>query len=532
MFVNLKRISTIAIFSCILSFIFAESTQFEGLYRYKLPNGLELFVAENNSAPLAYIEVAVRAGAVTQTPDNAGLFHLFEHMLFKGNEKYADQQEFTRETNRMGAIDQNGSTGIDRVNYYFTVPSNMVKRGLEFWSYAIRTPKLDETELENEKAVVLAEINADFTDPSHIRAAGIAKSLFPDSEYRLDPGGDPVVVKEATSNDLVAMQKRYYTPENSAIFVGGDVKHSDIFNYVTEIFGDWQNPTSKPQFIRPPSYTPESDVKLVLVTPEASDDMIQVGYYLRGPDGETDAQDTYPADVMVALLDDPNGLFSKTFVSTSQLSIPESDYVSSSYLTRRASGTIAFYASMLTDSASPTTPAPVSSAPKVVKPDTNYGFGSFKVIKEKPKAKIAELPDLPSGILSPVEKADGFLTILKKQAVPALVQKQEFFEQTPISTVIQQLEDSRIYELESAKYILSSLSFFWSACGTEYFFNYDDNIKKVTEDDVVSFVQKYVQDKYGVLLVTVSPAIWQKYKDSFVAHGYEELTAENAFWQK
>ena len=163
----------------LLAFVYAESTSIPGLYRYHLDNGLELFVAENDAAPLAYIEIAVRAGAVTQNPKNAGLFHLYEHMMFKGNERYENQEAFTEAGNEMGQIDQNGSTGIDRVNYFFTIPADLVRSGLEFWSYAVRTPKIDEIELENEKAVVLSEITGNFSDPARIRFAGLCKSLFP-----------------------------------------------------------------------------------------------------------------------------------------------------------------------------------------------------------------------------------------------------------------------------------------------------------------------------------------------------------------
>ena len=131
---NMKRFCSmlVLVFVFALSFLSAQETKFPNLYRYTLENGLELFVVENDSSPLAYIEIAVRAGAVTQSPETAGLFHLYEHMLFKGNAKYANQDEFTEAENKMGVIDENGTTGVDRVNYFFTVPSSEVKNGLEF----------------------------------------------------------------------------------------------------------------------------------------------------------------------------------------------------------------------------------------------------------------------------------------------------------------------------------------------------------------------------------------------------------------
>ena len=513
MFTQLKKI-VLSLTFLSLSFAFAEETALSGLYRYKLDNGLELFIAENTSAPLAYIELAVKAGAVTQTPQTAGLFHLYEHMLFKGNEKYENQQEFTKAENRMGVIDENGSTGVDRVNYYFTLPSSLVKRGLEFWSYAIRTPKLDEKELENEKAVVLAEINADFSDHGHMRMSAISKYLFPENAWRLDPGGSPAVVTNATVQDLRDMQQRFYTPENSAIFVGGDVKHEEVYEYVKEIFGNWQNSPGSIPFQAPSTKEPFSkDKKIVVVDSGNSDSIINVSYYLRGPDGETEEGDTYAADVWSTLVSSPNSTFSKTMVGSSILSIPESDYVGAHYSTRRASGMIGFFGAMVLNSSVQSKKSVPSAA------ETNYGIGSFKVISTR------------SDPSSPVDKADSFLSIIKRQAVPEMLNKETFFAATPLALVKQQLEDSRVYELESAKSILASLSASWASCSSDYFFNYDKNIEQVSEDDVVSFIEKYISNKNGLLVVSVSPAVWANYKSSFLGHGYEQVTAENAFWQ-
>lgn len=507
MFTNLKKIISLIFFTSVLTFVFADTTNIPGLYRYKLDNGFELFVAENDSAPLAYIEIAVRAGAVTQTPQNAGLFHLYEHMMFKGNEKYANQEAFTNAANEMGRIDENGSTSIDRVNYFFTVPVSQVRRGIEFWSYAIRTPKLDDQELENEKSVVLSEINADFTNPSRIRSAAIFKNLFPKAPWRVDAGGNPAVVKEATSDILREIQKNYYIPSNAALFVGGDVEHEEIFQYVKEIYSDWQNPAESVKFDSSVSKNPLSkDKKLVLVNPGNDDNMINIGFNLRGPDGETDSADIYPADVWSYIVGSPDGVYSNMFIEEKALHIPESDYVAASYSCFRTSGIIGFYAAMLNDNSSS------------IETETNYGLGSIDTLNTEN--------------LSPVEKSELFLATLKKKVIPAMANKEVFFKDRGISFVIQQLEDSRIYELETAKSILSSLSSCWSACGSDYFFSYDNNIANVTEDEVVAFIQKYIQNKNGVLVVTVSPNMWEKYKDSFISHGYEEITAENAFWHK
>src|ERR1043166_9235992 len=62
----------------------------------KLDNGLEVVVIENHKVPLATIEIAVKNGAYTEGPEYSGLSHLFEHMFFKANKDYPDQEKFIK----------------------------------------------------------------------------------------------------------------------------------------------------------------------------------------------------------------------------------------------------------------------------------------------------------------------------------------------------------------------------------------------------------------------------------------------------
>ena len=99
----LKKCTAMIVLSMVsVLLLFAEETPIENLYEYTLDNGLSVFVAENHSAPLVYIEVTVRAGSIAQTPENAGLFHLYEHMMFKGNVKYKNSQAMQTALKNMG----------------------------------------------------------------------------------------------------------------------------------------------------------------------------------------------------------------------------------------------------------------------------------------------------------------------------------------------------------------------------------------------------------------------------------------------
>src|SRR5690349_17840389 len=85
------------------------------LQRRVLPNGLEVIVIENHGVPLATVEIDVKNGSYTQTPEYAGLAHMYEHMFFKANAKYPQPEEFTDRAAELGAS-FNGTTTEERVN--------------------------------------------------------------------------------------------------------------------------------------------------------------------------------------------------------------------------------------------------------------------------------------------------------------------------------------------------------------------------------------------------------------------------------
>src|SRR5947208_14838018 len=105
-------------------------------YWEKLPNGLEVVVIEDSKVPLATIEIAVKNGAYTEGPEFSGLSHLFEHMFFKANRDYPNQEKFLKRTQELGAI-WNGTTDVERVNYFFTFNKDSLNEGLKFMNAAI-----------------------------------------------------------------------------------------------------------------------------------------------------------------------------------------------------------------------------------------------------------------------------------------------------------------------------------------------------------------------------------------------------------
>ena len=97
------------------------SAQEPQIHHTRLKNGLDVLIVEKHNAPLVTVEVAVKTGSFTETPDTNGLSHLYEHMFFKGNAALPTQDRYMARVRELG-ISFNGTTSTERVNYFFTLP--------------------------------------------------------------------------------------------------------------------------------------------------------------------------------------------------------------------------------------------------------------------------------------------------------------------------------------------------------------------------------------------------------------------------
>src|SRR3546814_9405137 len=87
--------------------------------RFILPNGLTVVVHEDHKAPVVAVSVWYHVGSSYEPKGKTGFAHLFEHLMFQGSENHKD--EFFKLFELAGATDQNGTTWLDRTNYFETV---------------------------------------------------------------------------------------------------------------------------------------------------------------------------------------------------------------------------------------------------------------------------------------------------------------------------------------------------------------------------------------------------------------------------
>jgi zinc protease len=277
-----------------------------------LANGLQVIAIENHQAPLATVEVVVHTGAFTQQNGEEGVPHLYEHMLFKA---YSGPRG-----NNWGAMmgeldaDYNGETSDEEVRYHLTLPSEKVEGGMRALAELVRDPDFTQDDLNEERRVVLDELNRDASDPIRGLYDRIGRHLWTTAWGRKDPGGDPTSLAAVTPKRLKEIFQQYYVPNNSVVIVSGDVTAARVFQLADERFSHWKRQPDPFANAQPYAIPPMTRSEGVIVQGEAADVVMVVQW--QGPSVVNDPGGTYAADMLSAILDQAGSTFQQHLIDT------------------------------------------------------------------------------------------------------------------------------------------------------------------------------------------------------------------------
>ncbi|MDQ3674601.1 MAG: insulinase family protein, partial [Gemmatimonadota bacterium] len=205
---------------------------------FTLPNGLRVVLHEDHSVPIVAVNVWYHVGSKNETPGRTGFAHLFEHMMFQGSKNYDD--DYFRPLQSIGGT-INGSTNVDRTNYFEAVPSNYLERALflEADRMGGLLEALTETKLANQRDVVKNEKRQNYDNrPYGLAGARIAELLYPgDHPYHWLTIGALEDLTAASMNDVKGFFRRFYTPNNASLVIAGDINPREARALVTKHFG-------------------------------------------------------------------------------------------------------------------------------------------------------------------------------------------------------------------------------------------------------------------------------------------------------
>jgi zinc protease len=208
--------------------------------RVRLANGSTLLVREDPSTPVVALNIWVRAGSVDERADERGMAHLIEHMIFKGTRKRG-VGEISRAVEAAGGY-LNAFTSYEHTCFYVVLPSSRILEALDVQFDAFLNSSFDAKELAKEKEVVFEEMRMRQDDPWAWSWEILTRAVFTKSPYHWPIIGERDLLRKVDRSRLLSYYRTRYVPRNSVISVVGDVKASEVIQWVRKHFGVVKGP--------------------------------------------------------------------------------------------------------------------------------------------------------------------------------------------------------------------------------------------------------------------------------------------------
>ena len=213
-----------------------------------LPNGLRVILSEDHTAPIVAVNLWYHVGSANERPGRTGFAHLFEHMLFQGSASVGANEHFELVQRAGGTL--NGSTWLDRTNYFETVPSNQLE--LALWLEADRMgwllPAMTQQKLDTQRDVVQNERRWSMDNqPYGTWWERLPALAFPiDHPFHHSLIGSMADLDAASLDDIARFFATYYTPDNAVLSIAGDFERNEARAMVERHFASIPRGAGKP----------------------------------------------------------------------------------------------------------------------------------------------------------------------------------------------------------------------------------------------------------------------------------------------
>ncbi len=410
----------------------------------ELPNGLDIIIGEDHSSPIVTVCVVVNTGATCETAESNGLAHFYEHMFFKGNAALPDQSAYNARMRELGII-RNGTTGPEVVRYYLTVSSDLFDEGLEFMYDAITAPLFDPQEIVNERTVIMNEYDRNTSHPfwNLWRMQEEVLSIDP---WRSSAIGVPEVIMAANQEIMLEFQNKYYTPDNSALIITGDIEAEAVMPAVSEMFGQWEFGGRSDYADLEMNISIPKDTTVYVGCPDGMG-MIRLMYV--GPSMADQQEWTYGADVWGQYMGRMTGEFHNNLVANG----PFLDVYASYYSQR-------------------------------FEPSITFG-----------------------GTIDP-ELAEEGVELMREEIERMFTEG--YFSESGIEMASEQLRRHRLFNEESSRDMATETFPFWwvEGGGLDYYNHYLENLSQVTAAEITEFLDRWVKDQPSAVFIITPEGEW------------------------
>src|SRR4051794_12493284 len=214
-----------------------------GIPEYRLDNGFQVLLFPDPSKPTVTVNLTVLVGSRHEGYGETGMAHLLEHMVFKGTPTHPN---IPRALQERGAR-FNGSTWVDRTNYYETMPAS--EDNLNF-ALALESDRLvnsfvKQEDLLSEMTVVRNEFERGENSPSNLLNQRMMSAAYDWHNYGKSTIGNRTDIERVPIKNLQAFYKKYYQPDNCLLVIAGRFDEAKTIKAVEKYFGALPKPTRK-----------------------------------------------------------------------------------------------------------------------------------------------------------------------------------------------------------------------------------------------------------------------------------------------
>ncbi len=283
-------------------------TEVEGIAEYRLPNGLQVLLAPDDSKPTTTVNVTYRVGSRHENYGETGMAHLLEHLIFKGTPTHPTVwAEFAKR-----GLRANGTTWVDRTNYFASFAANEqnLRWYLGWQADAMVNSFIARKDLDTEMTVVRNEMEMGENDPGRVVFQKTMDAMYEWHNYGKSTIGARSDVENVDIGRLQGFYRTHYQPDNATLIVSGKFDVAKVKGWVTESFGR----IARPKRGLPRLYTldPAQDgERSVTIRRVGGNAQVMLGYHV--PAG---AHPDYPAIELFAQIigDSPTGRAHKRLV--------------------------------------------------------------------------------------------------------------------------------------------------------------------------------------------------------------------------
>jgi predicted Zn-dependent peptidase len=220
-------------------------------------NGLPIHTIGIPGTRALTVLVAFDAGARNERPEENGMAHFLEHLVFKGGEKYPTYKDVNETAERLGGV-LNAYTSHDLVAFHLTVRAESAPQAIDLLSDFVGRPRLDAEELDRERGVVIQEINRAYDQPSTVAEYLIDRAAFGEHPLGRTVLGPEENLRSFTREGIVAFRERRWAGARGGVFLAGNLDHLPAEEELQERFARFPSLPDPEPYVPAPDFSPET----------------------------------------------------------------------------------------------------------------------------------------------------------------------------------------------------------------------------------------------------------------------------------